>query len=345
MFTQQSATTGGESRTTWSLRRAAVWWVLGVLAVGLLLWADPLGNALGELGQLDPLWIVIAIALELASCLSYVIAFRWLFKSLSRRPTGKLAWLGLGVGAVLPGGNVAGLAASCVLLRRGGAPKRRLVARSSVLLLLINGVTVAVTGVAAALLLSGASAGPHDLLHAGLPLFVSAAIACVVIATPFAVRRSVRAPGWIVALREAIREAGRLLRRSQWPLLGAAGYPLLDMGALWAAYTATGHRLSVAALVVAYNVGYLASFVPVPAGVGVLAGGLAAALILYGASPSAALAAVLVYQAIAVWMPAAGGLLASAQLRREQRRLTAAVAIGSRAARLPAVTRVARERA
>ncbi|HWF35422.1 MAG TPA: hypothetical protein VG295_08610, partial [Solirubrobacteraceae bacterium] len=51
-----------------------------------------------------------------------------------------------------------------------------------------------------------------------------------------------------------------------------------------------------------------------------LDGGLAAALIVYGASPAAAVAAVLVYHALALWIPALCGLVASARLARVQPR-------------------------
>jgi uncharacterized membrane protein YbhN (UPF0104 family) len=313
--------------------------------VGLLLWLDPLGDVLGALGEIDPLWVIVAVGLEVASCVGYVVAFGWLFEPVPGRSAGKLAWLGLGAGAVLPGGNVAGVAVSSLLLHRDGVPKRRLVVRSSVLLLLINGVCVASTGVAGALLLSGAATGPHDLLRAGLPVLVSGGVGAVVVAIPLAVRPSGgRAPGWIVPLADAVGEAGHLLRRPDWRLLGTAGYPLLDMAALWAACTATGHPPSFAALIIAYNVGYLASIVPIPAGLGVLDGGLAATLVVYGVPPSAALAAVLVYHALALWMPALGGLAASVQLGREHRPLTAPVAEASGASRLPSVTPLVSER-
>jgi uncharacterized membrane protein YbhN (UPF0104 family) len=160
----------------------------------------------------------------------------------------------------------------------------------------------------------------------------SAAIIGVVVAIAFAVRRSHgRAPGWLVSLADAVGQAGRSLRHPDWRLLGAAAYPLLDMAALWAVCAATGHPPSFASLIVAYNIGYLASIAPVPAGVGVLDGGLAAALILYGVSPSVALAAVLVYHALAVWMPAFCGLVASVQLRREQRPLISPAAVVAKA--------------
>ena len=52
-----------------------------------------------------------------------------------------------------------------------------------------------------------------------------------------------------------------------------------------------------------------------PGGAGVLDAGLVGALVLYGAPPLQAAAAVLVYHAIALWVPALGGLFAYARLR------------------------------
>ncbi len=70
-----------------------------------------------------------------------------------------------------------------------------------------------------------------------------------------------------------------------------------------------------AALILGYTIGYLANTLPVPGGVGVLDAGLIGALLLYGAEPAPAAAAVLAYHAIALWVPATGGLLAYARLR------------------------------
>jgi uncharacterized membrane protein YbhN (UPF0104 family) len=328
------------------LRRVLLWGVLAVSAVGLLLWLDPLGDVLDGLSGIDPLWLIAAVGLEFASCACYVVAFRSMFELASGRPAGKLAWLGLGAGAVLPGGDVAGLAASCLLLHRDGAPKRRLVVRSTVLLLLINAVGIGVAGVAGALLLSGAAAGPHDLLRAGLPILVSGAIVGVVVAIPFAVPRfGGRAHGLDRDAGGCSSRGRALAARAGWRLLGVIGYPLLDMAALWAACSATGHPPSFAALIVAYNIGYLASIVPIPAGVGVLDGGLAAALIAYGASPPAAVAAVLVYHALAVWMPVVGGLAAAARLGRERRPFTAPAALASGASDQPGSYPLLSERA
>jgi uncharacterized membrane protein YbhN (UPF0104 family) len=82
------------------------------------------------------------------------------------------------------------------------------------------------------------------------------------------------------------------------------------MGALRAACAATGHPIGVPALIIAYCIGYLATAIPMPAGLGVLDSGLSAALVLYGMKPTAAVGAVLVYHAISIWVPGLGGFLA-----------------------------------
>jgi uncharacterized membrane protein YbhN (UPF0104 family) len=71
-------------------------------------------------------------------------------------------------------------------------------------------------------------------------------------------------------------------------------------------------------VVIAYCIGYLATSIPMPAGLGVLDSGLAASLVLYGLSPAASVGAVLVYHAIAIWVPGLGGLIAWLPTRRRQ---------------------------
>jgi uncharacterized membrane protein YbhN (UPF0104 family) len=55
-----------------------------------------------------------------------------------------------------------------------------------------------------------------------------------------------------------------------------------------------------------------------PAGLAVLDSGLVGALVLYGFSPAASVAAVVVYHAISVWVPAVGGLAAWLLTRRQR---------------------------
>ncbi len=86
---------------------------------------------------------------------------------------------------------------------------------------------------------------------------------------------------------------------------------------LWAALSAVGYQPPLAVLILGYIIGYLANLIPIPGAVGVLEGGLAGTLILYGAPAAQAAAGVLVYHAIAFWIPGLGGLMAYRQIRRD----------------------------
>jgi uncharacterized protein (TIRG00374 family) len=93
------------------------------------------------------------------------------------------------------------------------------------------------------------------------------------------------------------------------------GYLLFDIAVLWTTFAAVGPLPPLAPLLVAYLAGYLANAIPVPGGIGVLDSGLVGALALYGLPVTHAAAAVLVYHAIAFWIPTLGGTLAYARLR------------------------------
>ena len=115
--------------------------------------------------------------------------------------------------------------------------------------------------------------------------------------------------------RRHLRARGSV-RRPNWRLLGAVGYLGFDIAALGATFAAAGRPVAAAPLILGYLIGYLANLIPVPGGFGVLEGGLAATLIAYGAPATQAAAAVIVYHAIAFWIPSLGGLAGFALLRR-----------------------------
>jgi uncharacterized membrane protein YbhN (UPF0104 family) len=125
---------------------------------------------------------------------------------------------------------------------------------------------------------------------------------------------------------DGIDGARHALLSASWRLIGAVGYLALDIAALGATFAATGHPLPVAPLVLGYVIGYLANLIPVPGGFGVLEGGLAGALIAYGAPVTQATAAVIVYHAIAFWIPSLGGAAGYSLLQRRRQRPAAAIA-------------------
>jgi uncharacterized protein (TIRG00374 family) len=104
--------------------------------------------------------------------------------------------------------------------------------------------------------------------------------------------------------------------RPRWRTLGAVACLWADVAMLWVCFQAFGDAPPVGALTLAFLIGYLGNILPVPGGIGVLDGGLTGALILYGAAPATAAAAVLAYHAILLCVPTALGTVAFLNLRR-----------------------------
>lgn len=293
--------------------------IVGAISVGLLVWVASPGKVSAQIGRMNATWAIVAVALELGSCLSYVIVFRYFFPELSRATSRRVAWIAMGAGAVLPGGNVSSAAATGLLLRRDGVSTRQLLGRCAALLCLLTALGFAVNGAAGALLLAGVPDGPLDLSHDGIPIVVSVVVLSAAAAVLVASRRfGDRTPRIVRGVAAGLEGAWAAVRNPNWRLLGAAGFLCLDMAALWAACAATGHRPGFLAVLIAYCIGYLATAVPIPAGLGVLDSGLAGALILYGLPATASVGAVLIYHAISIWVPGLGGLIAWLSTRRAE---------------------------
>ena len=120
-------------------------------------------------------------------------------------------------------------------------------------------------------------------------------------------------------LATSIRSTEKLLFRPDWRILGAIGYLWFDIGVLVACFAAAGDSPPIVAIVLAYQIGYLSNFIPVPGGIGILDGSLLGALVLYGVGATTAAAATIVYHAIALWVPAVWGTIAFVILRRTRR--------------------------
>jgi uncharacterized membrane protein YbhN (UPF0104 family) len=292
-----------------------------VAALFSLLVAVPgLHAVTSEIGHVSGGWIVLAAALELASCASFVVVFRHFFTGVPAQGARDLAWTEMGSGALLPGGGVGSLAVGGWLLHLGGMPTRKIVRNSSGLFFLTSAVNVAALIGGGLLLATGLSAGRQGLLRVGLPLLAAPLAIGMVLATARLLQR--RSPisadsSWSAQLVSGIGAAERALRHPSWRLVGAIGYLGFDIAVLWATLSGVGYSPPLAVLILGYIIGYLANLIPVPGAVGVLEGGLAGTLVLYGAPVTEATAGVLVYHAIAFWIPSIGGLFAYRRLRRQ----------------------------
>jgi uncharacterized membrane protein YbhN (UPF0104 family) len=123
----------------------------------------------------------------------------------------------------------------------------------------------------------------------------------------------------LIETAASVRDTKRLMFHPDWRIVGAIGYLWFDIAVLYACFAAAGQTPPVAPLVLAYQIGYLSNFIPVPGGIGVLDGSLIGMLVLYGMGGTVATAATLVYHAIALWVPAVWGTVAFVVLQRTKR--------------------------
>src|SRR5439155_1676842 len=142
-------------------RRVATAALLGVLAISLVLAVPALRPVVREIREMNAVWITAAVALELASCLSFVVIFRLFFERVAAPDARALAWTSMASGVLLPGGGVGGLAIGGWLMRLAGTPTAVIVRRSSGLFFLTSAVNGAAIMGAGLLLVAGA-AGPPD---------------------------------------------------------------------------------------------------------------------------------------------------------------------------------------
>jgi uncharacterized membrane protein YbhN (UPF0104 family) len=301
-------------------RRLAVRLALVAAALALLALAvtslPGLGDVRARLSDAAPGWLAAAAALQLASCLAFVAAFRGVFcHRLPWRLSYEVAMAAQGTNVLLPSGGAGGLALAAWALKRTGMPSERLARRTVAFYVLtssVNFFTAVIAGIALAI-------GGGALVWTAGPAATSVLVICAVLALPrLAARpREGRTGRVLGALGSGIQDAVRLARAGH-PLIlaGAIGFMAFDLLALGAAFTAIGALPPVGVLALAYVVGQLGGLVPVPGGVGGADGGLIAALVLYGTPLSSAAAAVLAYRAFQLGLPALLGALAVVRLPR-----------------------------
>jgi uncharacterized membrane protein YbhN (UPF0104 family) len=309
-----------EGRRLW---RGIVSLAILVVLVGALVFSVPgLGEVADRLRGVDPLWIVLAVVLELGSCVGYVLAFQHVFDRVPRRFAMRVGLSEMAFGAVLPAGGAGGIAVGAWIVKAKGGPLRRFVERSAVLFLLtsaINAMTLVLAGLLVGL---GVIDAPHHALLGFIPAGAGVLVIAVFASVPLLARRfalsgtSGRAVRWLHTTAGVVRDTVAELVRPRWRLLGAVAYLWCDIAMLWVCFRALGVAPPVGALTLAFLIGYLGNVVPVPGGIGVLDGGLAAALVLYGAVPATAAAAVLAYHALVLWIPTLLGTAAFLRLRR-----------------------------
>jgi uncharacterized protein (TIRG00374 family) len=300
--------------------------VFFVLVAGLLLAVPSLHTVVDRIEHANTDWIVVAALLEVFSCLSFVVLFQLVFGKLGRGLTSRLSLAELAVNSVVSVSGVGGIALGAWVLRSKGISVERIAKRSVLIFVLTSAVNVGAVVLIGVPMWLGLLPGSRNPLLTLLPAAAAiAAIGGTLLVARWARRAAARRPKEhgrmavaLTAISGGVEDAVQALREHDWRLLGAVGYWLFDNVSLYACVAAFGHAPSIWAVALAYLVGMMANSIPVPGGFVAVEGGLVGMLVLFGSHPaSAALAAVLTYRAISLWIPSIIGAVAFVSLRRE----------------------------
>ena len=160
-----------------SLRRGLISLaVLVALAVGLVLAVPGLHGVGHTLAHMQLGWIAAAIALEILSCLGYVLAFLQVFETAPLRFGGRVALSELAFGTAVSLGGAGSVAVGAWLLIERGSPPARVAERSAVLFLITSAVNVITMTLVGLALYVGILPGPHNPLLSAVPAAVGIAI-------------------------------------------------------------------------------------------------------------------------------------------------------------------------
>lgn len=308
---------------TGSLRLAAV--AIAVAAAIVLL--PGLSGVRHRLAHVGPAWLVLGVALEVLSSLSYIALFHPVFcAGVPWRISYLIGMSEVGVSALLPAGGASGLALGAWVLRRRGMPSERIAARTVAFFLLSSAANVPAVALIGLALTLGLVPGPAPL---GLTLIPASAatIAIILVLLPRAARRSERhgrheglagrrITRVVAASARGVEDSLEFLRSGN-PLVyaGVLGYWAFDNAVLWVCFLALGHPPALAVIALAYLIGQLGGALPLPAGIGGVDVGLIGTLVLFHVPAATATAAVVAYRVIQLWIPALLGGISLSRLR------------------------------
>jgi putative heme transporter len=304
-------------------------------------------HAVDVLDDVQPLWLVAGVVLEILSIVAFA-RLTWTLLPPGSRPSMptaiRITLSTLGLSHVIPGGTAAGTSLGYKLITNAGAsgPEAAFAIASQGL-----GSAVVLNLVLWAGLIVSIPARGFDPLYGTAAVLGGLLMATVGVAILMATRGEDRVIGL------SCRVAGRLpfvhadtvagaLRRVAEQLRTLMGQPrvllkasvwaaanwILDMAALGVFLAAFGATVPIDGLVVAYGVAYVLAAIPItPGGLGVVEATLTALLVGFGVPRGEALVGVVAYRVANFWLPIPAGAAAYLALKvtdlRDRRRMKA----------------------
>jgi uncharacterized membrane protein YbhN (UPF0104 family) len=320
---------GSATSTRRVRRRVLVGAALAVVAGAAVVSLSGAAKIGDRLATGRPAWIAVAAGFELLSVLGFATAFDLVFGDwLPRRMSLRMGVTVCAATILIPAGGLLAIGAGTRALRRNGMPAAKTRSRAIAFLLITNAPNAVVLGALGIALGVGLLDGPHAPSVTIVPAAIAlSAIGLTLLLPSVSLQRMSRARLGIAhgvvsfvatELKLGVVEAVALLRGRSWKLLGAVAYYAFDNAVLWAAFKAFGHTdPPIATLVIAYLIGSAAASLPVPAGIGVVEGGMLGLLVLFGAPAICAGIAVLAYRAVSTGLTLALGGVAFLTIRRQ----------------------------
>jgi uncharacterized membrane protein YbhN (UPF0104 family) len=291
-----------------------------------------------RLEHASPALLAFAAGFEALSFVGYVVLTRFVFRPVAPRISWRasldITLAGVVATRLVTAGGAGGIALTAWALRGAGLDTRTAARRVAAFLVLLYGVFFAALLGDAGALAAGILAGhaPLWLTLTGVGvggLVIGLSLATLLVpgdlerrATRAAVgggrlRRlaSRMAPVPAVA-REAVALSLRIVSKRPSATLAAVAWWVFDIAVLWSTFDMFGAPPATGVLVLCYFLGKLFQVIPLPGGVGPVEGGMVAAFAACGIPVALAVLAVLSYQAISTWLPAAPGLWGYLRLRR-----------------------------
>ena len=342
---QGSASDEEMPRIVVSRRQAIAFGIFVLSVVGFLYFVLPkisgpngLTSTWHRIQHGDPWWVGGAVLFEVLSFGGYVALFRAVFvrghDRIGWRESYEITMSGLAASRLFAAAGAGGIALTAWALRRSGMEARvvacRLVA-FIVLLYIVYAASLVIDGVG---LNTGLFPGGGSFAITILPAIVGGVLvgcAAAVALLPRDVERrletwasgSGRLAHWVAravsvpaTAASGIRTAVGLVRTRDPFLLGAAAWWGFDICVLWSAFHAFGQPPPFTVIWMCYFVGMFGNLLPLPGGIGGVDGGMIGAFAAFNVNFNLAVVAVLVYRAIAFWLPTLPGAVAYLQLRR-----------------------------
>ena len=303
------------------------------------------GDAIGMLGEANPVYVAVAIGFCILSFVTYIALFRAVVAGesfpISWREAYEINMAGFAATLLFSAGGAGGVVLTYWALRQGGMERRDVGTRMVafiVLHYLFYPLAVVVFGI---LLRTGVLHGSTTVsltiipaAVAGLLMIVFGALALLPSDVErrivgFAKRHSgvkflARLATVPAMLADGTRAALRLVAnpsRAGLAVVGAVGFWAANIGILWASFKAFGIAIPLGVVVMGFFIGMVANLIPfVPAGVGAVDAGMIGTFVLFGFPEEEVFAAVLIYRLVAFWMPIPPGVVAFFQLRNTVKR-------------------------